>query len=358
MLLANTAEGGTNTTAVTAGNSGGSSGNAYDTVTGAPTFSTTQAAHGSLSYSFSTSTAATLSLNWTTSVGSVAVVAGRAYLYATSFTVGSMICRGRDNTSAQIFRILTDTTGKITLRVGTGNTLVGTGASSMSVNTWYRIEWVINVAASAQVDVRVYLGDSTTLFDSVSSSTANTGTLNVAEMNIGVFTSTASVPQYYLDDIAVSDGSFPGPAIVTTTDTAGTARTLSAADTVAAGAAVTDSAGVVRATGSPDTVAGAVSLSDSASPARLLRSLDTVAAGASVSDGAGLLRALRGLDTVVAGGGGGGFTGSDAAGAVRLLSAEDCWRAATDVTRPGTGLVVRPGSGLVGRPDSGLVCRL
>jgi hypothetical protein len=336
VLLANTAEGGTNTTVPTNGNSGGASGNAWDTVTGSPTYSTTQAAHGSLSYSFSTTTAATESLNWLASIGSIAVAAGRAYLYATSFTVGSMIARGRDNVAAQVFRIVTDTTGKITLRVGGTNTLVGTGANSMSVNTWYRVEWVINVGAVAQVDVRVYLGDSTTLFDSVTSASANTGTNNVAEMNIGIFTSTASVPQYYLDDIVASDGSFPGPAVVSVTDSAGSIRPLTAADSVTAAVAVTDTAGVVR----------------------MLSPLDTVTAAVTVSDGAGILRGLRSLDTVVGGSGGSGaFSGTDSAGTLRLLSAEDCWRAATDVARPNTGLVTRPNAGLVGRPDSGLVCR-
>jgi hypothetical protein len=379
VLLANTAEGGTNGNTVTAGTSGGASGNAFDTVTGAPLFSSTQAAHGTLAYGFTTTTAATLSLNWTTSVGSVAVVAGRADLYASSFSVGSMICRARDGTAAQIFRIITDTTGKISLRVGAANTLVGTGANSMSVNTWYRIEWVINVAASAQVDVRVYPGDSTTLFDSVTSSTANTGTSNAVEVNVGVFTSTASVPQYYLDDIVISDGTFPGPAVVAVTDTTGTVRPLAAVDSVTGAAAVSDAAGVARLTSSPDATTGAASLTDSAPAVRLVGASDTASAAVQVADSAGIVRLLRTLDS---GTGAatvlgwrrpatrsaqpghrrgrwwrGGFSGSDSAGVLRLLGPEDCWRAATDVSRPDTGSVTRPATGLVPRPDSGLVCR-
>jgi hypothetical protein len=232
IILANGAEAGSapgvgTGAAVTAGNSGGSGGNAYDTVTGTPTYSTAQAWHGTFAYLFGTTTAATQSLNWTAALGgSFSALGGRAYLNATSFSVGSMICRGRDGSANQVFRIVTDPTGKITLRVGTSNTLVGTGANSMSLNTWYRAEWFINVAASAQVDVQVYAGDSSTLFDSVSSATANTGVANIAEMNMGVFTSTASVPNYYLDGLAISTGSFPGPEGIWTPPSALARRSL------------------------------------------------------------------------------------------------------------------------------------
>ena len=201
--------------AVTAGNSGGSGGNAYDTVTatgGSPLYSTAQAMHGTFSYLFSTGAASTLSLNWTTALGgSFAALGGRAYIFPTSFTVGNMIARGRDGSANQIFRVVTDTAGHIVLRVGTGNTLVGTGANAMSTSTWYRLEWFINVGASATVTLNAYLGDSTTLFDQVTSASANTGVANIAEMNFGVFTSTASVPTTYLDGLAVSTGSMPGP---------------------------------------------------------------------------------------------------------------------------------------------------
>lgn len=365
MLLANTAEGGTNTTTVTAGNSGGTSGNAFDTVTGAPTFSTTQAAHGTLSYSFSTTTASTLSLNWTTSLGSNTVIAGRAYLYATSFSVGSFICRGRDGSAVQVFRIVTDTTGKITLRVGSGNTLVGTGANSMSVNTWYRIEWVINVAASAQVDVRVYLGDSATLFDSVSSASANTGTSNDVETNVGIFTSTASVPQYYLDDIVVSNASFPGPAVVSTTATSAdgsgagqdAAASVGALDggasaTGAAGdpvAAVAPAGGLAGGTGAGlDAVPALSPLAGSAGATGA--ALDaTAAAGATATSADGSAAALDATVSVSSGGvqvSAGVATATALAYTLRL-----------PVRRPNTGTVTRPNAGVVTRPDTGVVSR-
>src|SRR5438034_11524020 len=46
--LANTFEGGVDTTAITAANSGGLSGNPFDVVTGAPTYSAEHHSHGTL----------------------------------------------------------------------------------------------------------------------------------------------------------------------------------------------------------------------------------------------------------------------------------------------------------------------
>jgi hypothetical protein len=217
VLLRNNAEGQPSGTTVTAGNSGGGSGNAFDSVTGTVTFDNAVLVKTGNAYLFSTTTAATASLNLTTSLGGTfARLAGACYFNSTAFTVGNMICRLRDNAANQIARIVTDTAGHIQLRVGTANTLVGTGSVAMSTGTTYRIEFDITVGASAPVSVTVYVGDSLTVFDSVSSATANTGTANIAEINWGVFTSTASVPAYRLDEVATSDAAgLIGPTITT-----------------------------------------------------------------------------------------------------------------------------------------------
>jgi len=83
VALSNSAEGGTDTTAVTTANSGGTSGNAWDTVTGAPTFSATHAAHGTLCYSFPAATAT--NVQWSAaSIGMMATLYARLYVYPTA----------------------------------------------------------------------------------------------------------------------------------------------------------------------------------------------------------------------------------------------------------------------------------
>jgi hypothetical protein len=284
--LGNGAEGGTNTTVVTSGNSGSTSGNAFDTVTGSPTFSTTQAMGGTLAYSFITAGAATWSLNWTTALGgSFATISGRVYIYCTSFTVAPLIARGRDGSANQVFRIVTDTSGHIVLRVGTGNTLVGTTTAAMSTNTWYRVEWTINVGTSSQVDVWFYAGDGTSAADHITSATANTGTGNIAELNYGIFTSTASVPQFYLDDLAVSNGAAPGPARIS--GSAGSGAGTGAV--TAAAPADSPNAGAGSGTGASNTPAAAVAppVGNAAGSGAGAAAKPTVAPNAGLASGTG-----------------------------------------------------------------------
>lgn len=361
MLLANTAEGGTNGVAATPGNTGGASGDAFNTVTIgtaatlAPDSSTS--AHGALSYSIATAgTSATAQLLWT-SIGSLSTIFWRSYLRISAANTGQGVIRARA-AGVQSFRVAVGSTGKLTIR-DTANTTVATSSTTLSVNTWYRLEGFCTVGGSSTAELKIWsaIDSLAAPVETLTITAQNFGAGNIDEAGWGIFSAAANVSQYWLDDLAVTDVGYPGPAVVSVTDTGGAFRTLSPLDAVTGAVAVTDAAGVVHIMSPLDAIAAGVVVTDGAGFARLLSSRDLVTAGATVSDGAGILRGLRSLDTVVGGSGGGGFSGTDSAGMLRLLSAEDCWRAGTDVTRPISGLVTRPSTGLVGRPDSGLVCR-
>src|ERR1700689_2217935 len=85
----NDAEGGTSGVTVTTGNSGGTSGSAFDSVfvgTAATlAFDNSEAAHGLLSYKVATGTTSTTSLlEWTTTAGNQRTVWFRAYCFMTA----------------------------------------------------------------------------------------------------------------------------------------------------------------------------------------------------------------------------------------------------------------------------------
>src|SRR5436190_21171956 len=89
MLLSNSAEGGTNGTAVTTGNSGGGSGDAFNTstgVNGTRVFDNTQSAHGSLSYKLINAVNTTNILAWTGISLAGTEVWWRVYVRFPSFT--------------------------------------------------------------------------------------------------------------------------------------------------------------------------------------------------------------------------------------------------------------------------------
>src|SRR5215467_10547633 len=86
--LVNSAEGGTNGTTVSTGNSGGASGNAFDallTTNATVAYDNAHAHSGALSVKFATAgTAANWAVEWTTSMGTLSQVWFRLYVYFTA----------------------------------------------------------------------------------------------------------------------------------------------------------------------------------------------------------------------------------------------------------------------------------
>src|ERR1043166_7445448 len=114
----NSNEGGTDTTTITTGNSGGASGDAWSTVTvttAAITFSVDHAAHGTLSMKIANVASPTSTrTDWTGVGGGSADIWFRHYLYMAANPSASFIHAGvRDTAAGLCAQMSISTTGKV-----------------------------------------------------------------------------------------------------------------------------------------------------------------------------------------------------------------------------------------------------
>jgi hypothetical protein len=219
ITLDNNAEGGTSGTTVTVANSGGNSGNAFNTVsigTGATAvFDGTEAAHGGLSYAFATgSTAAIARVQWTAAMGTQTQVWYRAYLYFNSDPAAAVRVLDQDQSHSASAVVVVLSSGKLQVRTGAAGTQTLTTTNTIPLHQWFRIEgYTIGSATAGQVQLELFkIADSTTPDETdTSASTINTyGAMDT--YNFGVSTNTANVAEYWEDDIAVSNAGYIGPA--------------------------------------------------------------------------------------------------------------------------------------------------
>lgn len=215
VTLNNTAEGGTNGTAVTTANSGGASGTAWDTVTigggAAVTYDTTHV-YGALAYKCVAGTSLT-SMAWgSASLGTLSEAWGRLYLYLEALpSVSTGIVR-LTNGSAQVSRITVSTTGNVELR-NAANTKIVQTVSAVATGKWVRIEWhCIPLATNGTIEVRLYnSADSITADESLGVSTAPLAT-NLTQVQHGPVNNVAA-GTYWLDNLIVTTTDWPGPAV-------------------------------------------------------------------------------------------------------------------------------------------------
>jgi hypothetical protein len=258
------AEGGSDETQVSAANSGGDSGTAFNTVNvGADAtlvYDTAQSSHGSLSVRHATgATSATANMIWTgTAVGAPSRLWGRCYVRFSDVSVSRSIARIRSGTT-QILRVQINTSGEIELR-NSGNSVAATSTTVLSVDTWYRIEFDARPGEAVANELRLYVGDSTTLTESVAASDNYSAAADVTEAGFGNFANGANAPSMWYDSIQVNDTVFPGPATSTVTgvvaaDLGGLAVAASGIRTVS-GTAAAALGGITAATSGTRTVPG------------------------------------------------------------------------------------------------------
>lgn len=237
MQLVNTAEGGSNGSAVTTGNSGSGSGSAWNSVSSSSStveFSTSQSVAGSFSYRLATGgTSATANLIWdSSSIGSPTHVYGRVYFRLPAANVDREIARWRRGTT-QVARLrFNGTSSVLELRQGNNSapaTSGGTGTVTLSANTWYRVEWDIQ-AGTLTNTIYLYAGDSTTPLETITGNGvfATGGVIN--EVGFGQFTAAASLGDLFLDAIVLNDTGLPGP----TNLSCGVSESLAQSDAFAA----------------------------------------------------------------------------------------------------------------------------
>lgn len=253
VALNNGGEGGTDGAAVTSGNSGGVSGNAWDSVTGAPTFDSAHA-YGSLAYKFDLAASSTSrQLIWSSALGTQSEVWGRFYLWtgaAPPVTNRVGIVRGLVG-GGQAFRITWETDGTIAFRdAGNGITGGGTMVTSAALpsNQWVRVEFhAIPLSSTGTAELRVYHNaDSTTATQTLSTTSSNM-VAGVDSLQWGAFVGATCTATFWLDLINANTTGFPGLGAVFVSPTGIGSAAGVGTPAVAAGAVAVAPTGVASA---------------------------------------------------------------------------------------------------------------
>ena len=222
-LLTNSAEGGTNGTTVTTGNSGGASGQAFSAVTlnsGTFIFSNAWAHGGSLSYLHQQIAANSLFYDMTAdSANAAASWSARFYLRLNALP--SATAQGplnwRSAANSNMGNIQLTATGAVLITTGTGGA-VSTSGNTLAINTDYRFEvYGTNYGtSSAATTCDIYLGDNTGTPYMTTNSTHTSALSTVGIFRLGKSSSGGGSIDYYIDDWAWNIGSATpiGPTVI------------------------------------------------------------------------------------------------------------------------------------------------
>ncbi|HYH74507.1 MAG TPA: PKD domain-containing protein [Candidatus Saccharimonadales bacterium] len=273
-LKYNTADGGTNATAVTVGNSGGASGDAWGNVTGGAnvwTYSSAQTVKGGLAYRCDQAVGAAAALQMDFTSGQ-ATHYGRCYIYLTALNANEhpLVRAYVPGFANEAWRIAISSGSQLRIRDAAAVTL-GTSTETLSANTWYRIEWkvVAGTGTSGQITVRVYSGDLTTPLITYTNNACNTG-VSTGHIHFGNSLSAPTAATMYFDEITTNDAVYPGPANVVNqppTAQAGPDQTVIEGSTVTLnGSGSNDSDGTISSYTWLQTGGASVTLSSNSSP--------------------------------------------------------------------------------------------
>lgn len=214
--LYNNFEGGTSTTTVSTGNSGGVSGNAFDSVSVGATaslqFSSAQAAHGTLSMLVQNgASSSSAHADWTTSMGTQATIYWRAYCYMPGSAGSAWRMIQAETTGSHVGSVFISGT-TIHLSYGSGFTSAGTLTTPVPTGQWFRLEGYFTGDSSAgAVSASLYtVTDSVTPAETKTFTGLNTGS-PMNQYQFGQLANASSLGPFYLDDIAVSSTGPIGP---------------------------------------------------------------------------------------------------------------------------------------------------
>lgn len=200
----NSFDGGTNTTAISTGNSGGVSGDAFDAISGTPAFSNTHAHSGTLAARFPPSALSRLNFNITTND-----IYTRQYVWLQANV-------------AQTLLLLTDaanaggsSTGRIsmlaggTLEVGNASgSVTSLGATVVTLNQWVRIEGRFSTTTGCEA--RLYNSADS---DVPSASATHATSIVGAVGSIGFRNGGTDTLDEWVDDIAFDTATWLGAAV-------------------------------------------------------------------------------------------------------------------------------------------------
>lgn len=214
-LLSNGFDGGTMGATITAANSGGASGNGFNTAScasGTLTYSAPPA-HGSLSARLTPGTG-TCFVAWTAkAIASASEGYGRAYVNLSALPPGvTALLKVMSPGGTRDVQVNLSKTGKLTILDANGATQA-TFASSIPLGQWVRLEWHLVAGSAGSFGLQMYSGDSTTAVESQTVAGINAGPA-IGGAQVGALSSLAAGygAALGLDDIAYGTSGPLGPA--------------------------------------------------------------------------------------------------------------------------------------------------
>lgn len=203
----NSFEGGTNASTITTGNSGGISGDAFNSITGSPQFTNAQEHSGALG-AFNPTVGADTHMDWAGIAQPGDVICARWYMRLVSATTSSQrtfVMLGPASGVVSAIWIFNDR--KLRLYAGFSTTLAITMATAIPTGQWVRIEarYTIDVSGNGTAELWLYLNADSGTHDEyqISSSMAwPNGKPEKIEWHL----QRDSGGYWYVDDFAVSDG--------------------------------------------------------------------------------------------------------------------------------------------------------
>ncbi|MEV6159426.1 hypothetical protein AB0L53_54750 [Nonomuraea sp. NPDC052129] len=211
----NSFDGGTNTTVITEGNSGGGSGDALEYVSGSPTYSTTQAHSGTLAAAFPASANTSIGFELSASVFWV-----RFYAYLAQHVAHDLLSLWAAVNAGGSFLggIATKVNGNLSLF--SGGSSVDVSGAAITLNQWIRIEAMWSTTGGASIEL-YNSPDSTTPTTTASIASNLASAVATQELKRATVVTTIS----YFDDYAVSSDGPLGPAVDPVPRSAWIART-------------------------------------------------------------------------------------------------------------------------------------
>ena len=221
-LLYNTLEGGTNGTVVSTANSGGASGNAFNstqrTATAVLQYSSTSPLKDTMSLRVLGDGSGYANVRWTSaSVGTLTVSCGAMHAKFDNFTTLNtiLLAMSDDGDTAIVYRLKTTTTGALRLSNGANTATIADTSATMTAGQTYRIEWQINHSSGAYT-IEFFNPDESTPLGQATGVAAGLGA-QTQQIRLGVVS--LSTWGAYFDNIAIGSSKLgpttPPPATAT-----------------------------------------------------------------------------------------------------------------------------------------------
>jgi hypothetical protein len=214
----NTAEGGTNTTAVTAANSGGASGTPFAVPSGTVTFDNSHPSNGSMGYKC-VSTGSPSYLPWTTPGAVRTKTYFRVTVYVTANPAfSSKVWAGISLNGTVCASVLINSSGKVFFQSAAGSQIGSVITSnSVNLNGFTRIEgFVIGDPSVGQVELKLFLNKDSATPDETLTSLANINTTGQISRDWFGISNSVTYTEF-LDDIGSSGVGYLGPQVISST---------------------------------------------------------------------------------------------------------------------------------------------